>query len=162
MVYPETERLSPNRDPGRQEALGVVFHHSELGFEETIALMQRPESKVSYHGLIAPDGRRCVLVKDADVAWHAGASTFLGRTRCNDFMLGLAFAGDTRLEPLSEDQIASALEWLEARWSRHGWTLERMIDHRQASPGRKEDLAPEEWTKLRAAIARPFEPLRTP
>ena len=162
MPYPEIERLSPNRDPGGQEALGVIVHHSELGFRETIDLMLRPESKVSYHGLIDSDGTRCVLVRDSDIAWHAGQSSFLGRSRCNDFMLGLAFAGDTRVRPLTDDQIASALEWLGTRWARQGWSPGSIIDHRQASPGRKEDLAPAEWTRLKEAIDRRFEPLRTP
>jgi len=134
----------------------VLFHHTEMEFEETIAFMLRPESKVSYHGLIAADGRRCELVADGDIAWHAGASHFLGRTRCNDFLQGVAFAGDTYRAPLTDAQIASALEWLDRRWSSRGWTLERMTDHRQVAPGRKRDLNPPEWDRLRAAIAARF------
>ena len=154
MAFAEFQRPSPNRDlTPRHEALGVLFHHSELGFDETIALMLEPASKVSYHCLIAPDGRRCELVADEHIAWHAGASQFLGRDRCNDFLLGVAFAGDTYRAPLSEPQIASALEWLGRRWASRGWTLERMTDHRQVSPGRKRDLNPPEWERLRTAIA---------
>lgn len=157
MRFPETFRPSPNFDAApRHEALGVVFHHSVEPFEATIALMLRPESKVSYHALIAADGARCTLVADDHIAWHAGASSFLGRSRCNDFMLGLAFAGDTYAAPLTAPQIGSALDWLAARWSRHGWALDRMTDHRQVSPGRKDDLNPLEWERLRAAIAGRF------
>jgi N-acetyl-anhydromuramoyl-L-alanine amidase len=152
--FPEFQQLSPNFDAApRHEELGVLFHHSEMGFDETIALMLRPESEVSYHCLIAPDGRRCQLVAEDQIAWHAGASRFLGRTRCNDFLLGLAFAGDTYREPLTAAQLASALEWLEPRWLARGWTLERMTDHRQVAPDRKRDLNPVEWERLRAAIA---------
>ena len=156
MPFREIERLSPNRDPGRHERRGVLFHHSELGFGETIARMLDPASRVSYHCLIDRDGTRCTLVPDTDVAWHAGASRFLGRDRCNDFLLGVAFAGDSGREPLSEAQIASALDWLEARWSPLGWSLERLADHRQVSPGRKRDLDPAQWDRLRAAVAARF------
>ena len=157
MAFPEFSRPSPNFDASpHHEGLGVVFHHSELDFDATIALLLRPESKVSYHVLIAPDGRRCELVPDGRIAWHAGASLFLGRPRANDFLLGVAFAGDTYLAPLTEAQIASALEWLGPRWSPRGWTLERMTDHRQISPGRKRDLNPAQWDRLRAAIAARF------
>lgn len=107
----------------------------------------------SYHCVIRQDGARFVLVPDEAIAWHAGASTFHGRTRCNDFLLGVSFAGDTAREPLTPDQIASALEWLEERWVRYGWSLEWMTDHRQVSPGRKRDLDPAQWERLRAAIA---------
>jgi AmpD protein len=153
MPFPELTCLSPNRDLAPpQECAGVLFHHSVASFADTLARMLDPASKVSYHALIDLDGARCTLVPDAQIAWHAGASSFLGRTRCNDFLLGLAFAGDTYATPLTGAQIASALEWLATRWVRHGWTPDRMTDHRQVSPGRKDDLAPAEWARLHMAI----------
>jgi len=156
MAFREFERPSPNRGTAAHEGLGVLFHHSGLGFAETVARMLDPESRVSYHCLIDADGTRCALVPDAQVAWHAGASRFLGRDRCNDFLLGVSFAGDTYLAPLSGGQIASALEWLEARWARLGLGMDRITDHRQVSPGRRRDLNPAEWDRLYAAVAAKF------
>jgi AmpD protein len=157
MDFREIENLSPNRDPARHERLGVLFHHTaSLSFEETVARMTRPESQVSYHCLIGRDGTRCTLVPETQVAWHAGASRFLGRERCNDFLLGVAFEGNTYALPLSTAQVDSALEWLSARWEPLGWDLGRVTDHRQVSPGRKDDLNPEQWAALHAAIASHF------
>jgi AmpD protein len=157
MNFREIARESPNFDADRRhEQLGAIFHHSVSAFEETIARMSDPASQVSYHVLIDGDGTRCTLVPDEHIAWHAGASAWLGRTRCNDFMLGVAFAGDTYRAPLTESQLASALEWLEPRWRRHCWNVAAMTDHRQAAPGRKDDLNPTEWARLHAAIARRF------
>jgi N-acetyl-anhydromuramoyl-L-alanine amidase len=127
-----------------------------MPFEATIALMLSPDSKVSYHCLIAPDGTRCTLVPDEFIAWHAGASAFLGRTRCNDFLLGLAFAGDTYAAPLTAAQIASALAWLSPRVALYGWPPGRITDHRQISPGRKDDLNPIEWSRFEAALTKAF------
>jgi len=157
MPFPEISRPSPNfaASPAN-ERLGVCFHHSVMPFEETLAHMLKPESRVSYHMLIAPDGARARLVADEHVAWHAGVSVFNGRPRCNDFLLGVSFAGDTHAEPLTDAQISSALEWLAPRWTRHGWTSAWMTDHRQIAPGRKDDLDPAEWARLRAAIAARF------
>jgi AmpD protein len=115
--------------------------------------MADPASERSYHCLIREDGIRFTLVPDHEIAWHAGASTFRGRPRCNDFLIGVGFVGDTTRSPLTSDQIASALDWLSARWSRCRWTLDWMTDHRQVSPGRKYDLEPAQWERLRAAIA---------
>jgi AmpD protein len=149
MPFPELTRLSPNCDATvPHERLGVVFHHSVIPFEDTIALMSDPARKVSYHCLIAPDGTRCTLVPDESVAWHAGVSSFHGRTGCNDFLLGLSFAGDTYTAPLTDAQLASALEWLAPRWTRYGWSLATMTDHRQVAPARKNDLNPAEWDRL--------------
>ena len=150
----EFTRLSPNCDVTRRhEKLGVCFHHSVAGFEETIAIMANPASQVSYHCLIDLDGTRCTLVVDEHIAWHAGVSQFLGREHGNEFLLGCAFVGNTNTAPLTGGQISSALEWLAVRWTRYGWTLDRMTDHRQIAPGRKDDLNPVEWERLRAAIA---------
>ncbi|MDF3058170.1 MAG: nucleoside transporter [Rariglobus sp.] len=157
MTFPERPHPSPNFSASpAHERLGVCFHHSVMDFDSTIAHMLRPESQVSYHVLIAPDGTRARLVADEHVAWHAGVSSFQGRERCNDFLLGVSFAGDTRATPLTEAQIASALDWLALRWLRHGWTPAVMTDHRQVSPGRKDDLAPAEWTRLLSAISERF------
>jgi AmpD protein len=155
--FPAFTRLSPNRDLAPPHArLGVCCHHSVMPFDATLAHMLSPETKVSYHALIAPDGTRCTLVPDEAIAWHAGASMFLGRTRCNDFLLGLAFAGDTYAAPLTPAQIASALEWLAPRLAHHRWPLAHLTDHRQISPGRKDDLNPSEWSRLHAAITESF------
>jgi AmpD protein len=157
MTYPELVRHSPHFDASpSHERLGVLFHHSVMSFDETIALMCGNGREVSYHCLISPEGSRCTLVADEHRAWHAGASTFLGRIRCNDFLLGLAFAGDTYTTPLTDAQLASAIEWLETRWHRYSWTTDRMTDHRQVAPGRKDDLNPTEWDRVRALIEKRF------
>ncbi len=157
MPFPEIDRLSPNFAAlPPHERLGVLFHHSALSFEATLARLIDPASRVSYHVVIAPEGTRCTLVRDEHIAWHAGASKFLGRTRCNDFLLGVAFAGDTYESALTDAQLASAIEWLEVRWPRYGWTLDRISDHRQVAPGRKDDLNPTEWARLQAAMRQRF------
>jgi len=157
MPHPEIIRLSPNcaATPGH-EHLGVLLHHSVMSFEATIARMLDPASEVSYHCIIAPDGARCTLVHDDHIAWHAGVSTFHGRPRCNQFLLGLAFAGDTYASPLTHAQLDSAAEWLAARWARYGWTLDRVTDHRQVAPGRKDDLNPTEWARVQAMLVAQF------
>ena len=160
MPFAKIDAPSPNfaREPAH-ERLGVCFHHTVLSFTDTLAFMAKPESRVSYHVVIAADGTRARLVADEHVAWHAGVSRFRGRDHCNAFLLGVSFAGDTYAAPLTEAQIASALDWLAPRWAPLGWSLAWMTDHRQIAPGRKDDLAPAEWERLRAAIAARFTPL---
>lgn len=157
MPFPEFNAPSPNHATlPLHERRGVCFHHTEMPFAETLAFMARPESRVSYHVVIAPDGARARLVADEHLAWHAGVSVFHGREGCNAFLLGVSFAGDTRMAPLTEAQLASALEWLAPRWVKSGWSLDWITDHRQVAPGRKKDLAPAEWSRLQSAIARRF------
>ncbi|MEY4487537.1 MAG: hypothetical protein RIQ79_45 [Verrucomicrobiota bacterium] len=153
MPWPEISVPSPNHaaEPPHERA-GVCFHHTVITFGQTLALMQAITSRVSYHVVIATDGTRARLVADHHVAWHAGVSNFKGRSAANAFLLGVAFAGDTGKTPLTPAQIASALEWMEPRWSKYRWSLEWMTDHRQVAPDRKDDLSPAEWSRLLEAI----------
>ena len=161
-AFVELESLSPNTTPGRNERLGVVFHHSVLSFAETIEFMSKPENEVSYHCVIDTNGTRCRLALDDAIAHHAGVSTFRDRKGCNWFMLGCAFAGDTNVDPLTDDQLASMLDWLAPRWKRYHWSIGWMTDHRQVAPGRKDDLNPTEWARVMDAIKRSFpEPENT-
>lgn len=157
MRFRELDAPSPNfaAEPPH-ERRGVCFHHTVKTFEDTLAYMADPASRVSYHVVIARDGARARLVDERSVAWHAGVSAWRGRSGCNAFLLGVSFAGDTYAEPLSAAQIESALEWLAERWTERGWSLAAMTDHRQIAPGRKDDIAPAEWARLRAAIAERF------
>ena len=155
-MFNELESLSPNTTPGRNERLGVVFHHSILTFWETIDYMSERENVVSYHCVIDTDGTRCRLALDDAIAHHAGVSAFKSREGCNRFMLGCAFAGDTNKEPLAKAQLESMLEWLDPRWERYKWSIDWMTDHRTVAPDRKDDLKPEEWSRVFSAIARRF------
>ena len=155
--FGEFAALSPNfAETPAHERLGVCFHHTVMSFADTLGHMAKVESRVSYHVVIDHDGTRARLVADERVAWHAGVSSFRGREGCNAFLLGLAFAGDTYAAPLSVAQIESAVEWLAERWMQRGWSLDWMTDHRQIAPGRKDDLAPAEWARLRAVLAGKF------
>lgn len=157
MAFPEFDAPSPHFSAAPpHERRGVCFHHTVLSFAETIAFMQSAASRVSYHLVVAPDGTRARLVAEDRVAWHAGVSTFQGRSGCNAFLLGVAFAGDTRAAPLTGPQLASVCEWLAPRWTARGWNLGWMTDHRQIAPGRKDDLAPAEWERLRGILAARF------
>jgi AmpD protein len=166
--YPEVLMTTPNRTRGRSiSPVGVVFHHSCGSWDGDIGWIMKSSNPsrgiyASYHCLIRQDGERVVFGKDTDRMWHAGVSRWNGRSSCNDFMLGCAFSGSTYPNEkfgglLNKDQIESALEWLQPRWEKWKFSSKWMTDHRQASPGRKNDLNPSEWNKLYEAIKQRFK-----
>lgn len=103
-----------------------------------------PKSQVSYHCIIARDGRRTVLARDVDRTWHAGRSSWRGRPDLNSWSIGLAWEGDTYEVPLSEDAIASGVEYLVPRMRQWDIPLSMVITHAEVSPGRKNDIADRE------------------
>ena len=64
------------------------------------------------------------------------------RGGCNGFLLGLAFSDNTKTRELTEDEIASAVEWLLPRFEKWDWPkdLSTVTTHKEISPGRKDDV----------------------
>ena len=166
--HSETTMATRNYSKGVSiKPLGVVFHHSCGTWEGDIGWIMNSSNPskgiyASYHCLIKQNGDRVVFGEDTNRMWHAGKSKWNGKNSCNEFMLGCAFSGSTYPNEkfgalLNEDQINSALEWLEPRWEKWEFSLPWMTDHRQTSPGRKNDLNPTEWVKLYEAIRQKFK-----
>ena len=95
--------------------------------------------KVSAHFLVRRDGRLIQFVPVYRRAWHAGASSWRGRTACNDFSVGVELEG-TDDAPFEEAQY-QALEELIARL-RTALPLRDIAAHSDVAPGRKTDPGP--------------------
>jgi N-acetylmuramoyl-L-alanine amidase len=113
-----------------------------------------PASRVSYHAIVAKDGKRTVLADPDERCWHAGVSSWRGRRDLNSWSIGAAFEGDTYKRPLNEDEMASMAEYLEPIMREHRLTLDDVTDHRTVSPGRKDDLNPAELARFKAYLAK--------
>ncbi len=165
---------SPNRDerPAWQRPELVVVHGislppGEFGgpwierlFTNTLPADAHPYfaaiagQRVSAHVLIRRDGGLVQFVPFHLRAWHAGASRWRGRERCNDFSIGIELEGaDTT--PY-EDAQYGALAALVAALVRAYPTLvpEAVVGHEDVAPGRKTDPGPAfEWPRLRTLLA---------
>ena len=140
--FPEVFKASPNISYSTIQPEGVILHHSYGSYKGGVSWILNDSSNVSYHVLIDTDGARTVFAKDTQRAWHAGKSSFNGRGGCNNFMLGLAFSGDTTSRELTKAEIDSAVEYLLPRFERWGWPkdLSTITTHREVAPGRKVDV----------------------
>jgi N-acetylmuramoyl-L-alanine amidase len=112
-----------------------------------------PASRVSYHCIVAKDGKRTVLADPDERPWHAGKSGWRGRNDLNSWSIGAAFEGDTYDRELSETEMASMAEYLLPLLKKYGLSLNDITDHRTVSPGRKDDLAPKELARFKAYLA---------
>ncbi len=95
--------------------------------------------KVSAHFLIRRDGQIVQFVSCAQRAWHAGESSFAGRTRCNDFSVGIELEG---ADFVAFDRAQyRALARLTA-CLRVQLPLRAVRGHEHIAPGRKTDPGP--------------------
>jgi AmpD protein len=92
--------------------------------------------KVSAHFLVRRDGRLIQFVPVHRRAWHAGVSSWRGRSACNDFSVGVELEG-TDDAPFEEAQYV-ALGELVARL-RSALPLRDLAAHSDIAPGRKTD-----------------------
>lgn len=114
--------------------------------------------RVSSHFLIRRDGEVMQFVSAGDRAWHAGASSFCGRERCNDFSIGIELEGtDTDpFEPMQYDALVALTQALRLRYP-----LVDVAGHEHVAPGRKTDPGPcFDWEHYRKSLIRndPFAP----
>lgn len=109
--------------------------------------------KVSSHFLIRRDGALIQFVSATDRAWHAGASSFEGRTRCNDFSIGVELEG-TDQRPYTARQYARLVQLAALLMTRHAdITPARVVGHSDVAPGRKSDPGPAfDWRRFRKAL----------
>jgi N-acetyl-anhydromuramoyl-L-alanine amidase len=107
---------------------------------------------VSYHVLIARDGRRTVFCADTERAWHAGRSNWMARPDLNSWSLGLAWEGNTYDYPLGDDAMASAIEYLVPRMRKWGIPMSMVVTHQQVAPTRKTDISPGDADRFRSKL----------
>jgi N-acetyl-anhydromuramoyl-L-alanine amidase len=109
--------------------------------------------RVSSHLVIARDGRLTQYVKFNDRAWHAGPSSFEGRTACNDFSVGIELEGTDTLpyERAQYTALARSIAVLCAAYP--SLSPGRVAGHSDIAPGRKTDPGPAfDWPHARRLI----------
>ena len=102
--------------------------------------------RVSSHFVIRRDGTLVQYVACGERAWHAGASSWKGRERCNDFSIGIELEGADDV-PYAEPQYDTLADLVSALAARYG-KLD-LAGHSDIAPGRKTDPGPWfEWERL--------------
>jgi AmpD protein len=103
--------------------------------------------RVSSHFFIRRGGGLVQFVSCNDRAWHAGASSWRGRERCNDFSIGIELEGtdDVAYTGPQYDKLAPLLHALKRRYPSIG----AAVGHSDVAPGRKTDPGPAfDWDRL--------------
>lgn len=108
--------------------------------------------KVSSHFLIRRNGDLIQFVACRLRAWHAGASQWQGRDRCNDFSIGIELEGSD-FEPFTDAQYESLSQLTQVL--RTTYPILDIVGHSDIAPGRKTDPGPYfDWARL----PRPTQP----
>lgn len=173
LIAPARLCLSPNRDerPNEHAPDAIILHGISLppgefggGAIEALFLNQLDwdahpyfeeirGTEVSAHLLIRRDGEIVQFVRFTERAWHAGVSRFRGRSRCNDFSIGIELEGDDDT-PYDERQYPVLINVLQALIEAYPVISAReIVGHSDIAPGRKTDPGPAfDWPRLYDAL----------
>jgi len=177
-ISPARQCPSPNRDarpdgatPDMLVLHGISLPPGEFGGTEIEALFLNQLDwdahpyfaeirglKVSAHLLVRRDGELVQFVSFTERAWHAGESRFRGRSRCNDFSIGIELEGEDDT-PYDERQYQVLPAVLRAVSQAYPDLSPREIaGHCDVSPGRKSDPGPAfDWLRLYDALGDTLE-----
>jgi AmpD protein len=110
--------------------------------------------RVSAHALVRRDGAVTQYVPFGARAWHAGASSYAGRSACNDFSIGIELEGtdDSAYAAVQYPVLAGLIRAACAAYP--SLSRERLVGHSDVAPGRKRDPgAGFDWPRLRGLLA---------
>lgn len=109
--------------------------------------------QVSAHFYVRRDGALWQFVSCDDRAWHAGPSSYRGRSDCNDDSIGIELEGleGDPFEPAQYETLAGLCAAIIGHYP-----VEHIAGHEHIAPGRKRDPGARfEWNALRAALGWP-------
>jgi N-acetylmuramoyl-L-alanine amidase len=132
---------SPNR--GEAFAAGlpdtIVIHYTAgPSAESAIATFADPKKKVSAHVVVADDGKITQMVSVAEVAWHAGPSSYQGRDGFNRYAIGIEIANAGWLTRSGERYVA---------WFGRAYPVEQVYHGRHRNP----EVTHEYWHRFTEA-----------
>jgi AmpD protein len=106
--------------------------------------------RVSAHFMIRRRGELVQFVACDRRAWHAGESCWAGRSRCNDFSVGVELEGtDERPYTAAQYRRLASL----TRALRERYPIADIVGHSDIAPGRKTDPgAAFDWQRYRAQL----------
>lgn len=169
LIRPAIQCPSPNQDdrPADTEPSLIIIHgislppgefggdHIQSLFTNCLDCDAHPYFKeiaglqVSSHLLIRRDGGVIQFVPFGRRAWHAGKSSFRGRSACNDFSIGIELEGTDDI-PYSDAQYTQLVPVIKAICnSIPKITSRRIAGHCDVAAGRKSDPGPAfDWMRL--------------
>lgn len=109
--------------------------------------------RVSAHLFIRRTGEIIQFVPFTKRAWHAGESAFQGKTRCNDFSIGIELEGtdEVEYEAAQYHALGAVVQLLQQAYP--AITADRVVGHVHIAPGRKTDPGPFfNWDYLKGIV----------
>ena len=130
-----------NRLKGRIQF--IIIHYTGMQSEiESINRLKNPKYKVSCHYLINRKGKIIQMVKDKNIAWHAGKSKWKKFINLNNSSIGIELVNKGHqfgYQNFCNDQIKSLIQLCKILKRKYSIKKENFLGHSDVAPLRKID-----------------------
>ena len=131
----------------------VIIHYTGMQSEiESIKRLKDPKYKVSCHYLITRGGKIIQMVKDKNIAWHAGKSKWKKFVNLNKNSIGIELVNKGHqfgYQNFSSKQINSLIKLCKVLKKKYRIKTENFLGHSDIAPLRKDDPGEKfPWKKL--------------
>ncbi len=148
--------FSPNyskKSRSKKDIKFVIIHYTGMQSEiESIKRLKNPRHKVSCHYLINRKGQIIQMIKDLNVAWHAGKSKWKKFVNLNNISLGIELVNKGHqygYQNFSVKQINSLIKLSQKLKKKYLIKKENFLGHSDIAPLRKNDPGEKfPWKKL--------------
>ena len=148
--------LSPNyskKTRQKKDIKLVIIHYTGMQSEiESIKRLLNPIHKVSCHYLINREGKIIQMVKDKNIAWHAGKSKWKNLVNLNNCSIGIELVNRGHqfgYQNFSRKQINSLIKLCKVLKKKYKIRKENFLGHSDIAPLRKDDPGEKfPWKKL--------------
>jgi hypothetical protein len=138
--------------PSKPRTIDTIIVHSSYDavgsdpYSVAGIMAEWKDAGVAPHYMIARDGQVYQLVKDENIAYHAGVSKVSdGRTDVNSFSLGIEIF-NTKTDSYTDAQYTSVKQLI--AFLKGKYTIKYVLGHNDIAPGRKSDPWNFDWKKL--------------
>lgn len=151
----------------------VIIHSTDMPTMPSLDALVRSPREVSCHYLISPEGKTYRMVAEDKRAWHAGKSSWRGKTDINSLSIGIELVWpedrEAKLDevpgPFWEPQMDALIQLLYDIKTRWDILPENFLAHSDVAPARKRDPGERfDWARLAAEglALMPTRPLPMP
>ncbi|HXQ52299.1 MAG TPA: N-acetylmuramoyl-L-alanine amidase [Stellaceae bacterium] len=137
------ERRSPNHDARTGIVDMLVLHYTGMkSAAEALERLTSPDAAVSAHYLVDEDGTVWRLVAEERRAWHAGMSSWRGRSDINGASIGIELVNPGHAwgyRAFPGTQIEALVELCRAVMARQAIPQRHVLGHSDVAPTRKMD-----------------------
>ena len=148
--------FSPNfakKNRKSKEINFVIIHYTGMQSEiESLSRLKNPKSKVSCHYLINRRGKIIQMVKEKDIAWHAGKSKWKKFVDLNENSIGIELVNKGHkfgYQNFPKIQIKTLISLCKNLKKKHRIKKENFLGHSDIAPMRKIDPGEKfPWKKL--------------